>query len=71
METEIPYVVPSTPAVVEKVIPIPCLRDGKELTVQEYLGTIMLINMDYDKNARKSYNAKTTITILFSFISYP
>jgi hypothetical protein len=50
MDTEIPDVVPSTPAVVEKVIPIP---------------------MDYDKNARKSYNAKTTITILFSFIPYP
>lgn len=34
-------------------------------------GTIMLINMDYYKNGGKSYNTKTTITILFSFISYP
>jgi len=48
--------------------PYPLLRRQDRTGIA---GTIMLINMDYYKNARKSYNTKTTITILFSFISYP
>jgi hypothetical protein len=53
--------------VVEEVIP--CLRDGMESGPYRNSCAIMLINMDYYKNARKSYNTKTTITILFSIIS--